>query len=80
MVFCDSEDLKWMPYVRTWVRDVCSDRLRDETQEYLINLFAKTVENGLRFVTKKCTQAIAQVTMIFIHQKYTVGSTQIEEI
>ena len=61
MVYCDSEELKWMPYVRTWISGVFGDVLRDETQQYLLNLFAKTVENGLRFVSKKCVQAIAQV-------------------
>jgi len=66
MVFCDSEELKWMPYVRTWMTDVCSNRLKQETQDYLMNLFAKTVENGLRFVSKKCVQAIAQVVIIII--------------
>jgi len=61
MVYCDSEELKWMPYVKTWMNDVCGDQLREETKEYLLNLFAKTVESGLRFVSKKCVQAIAQV-------------------
>jgi len=62
MVFCDSEELKWMPYVLTWMNDVVGEQLREETKEYLINLFAKTVENGLRFVNKKCVQAIPQVS------------------
>ena len=62
MVFCDSEDLKWLPYVKTWMNDVCADLLKEETKEYLLNLFQKTVENGLRFVNKKCIQAIAQVS------------------
>ena len=63
MVYCDSEELKWMPYVKTWMNDVCADLLREDTQEYLLNLFAKYVENGLRFVSKKCVQAIAQVSL-----------------
>ena len=61
MVYVDAEVLKWMPYVQTWLTDVCGDKLKDETKEYLLNLFAKFVENGLRFVSKKCTQAINQV-------------------
>jgi len=52
-----------MPYVKTWMNDVCADLLREDTQEYLLNLFAKYVENGLRFVSKKCVQAIAQVSL-----------------
>ena len=50
-----------MPYVKTWMNDVCGEVLREETQEYLLQLFERTVENGLRFVRKKCVQAIAQV-------------------
>jgi len=64
MVYCDSDELKWMPYVKTWMHDVCAEYLREETQEYLLNLFEKTVEYGLRFVSKKCVQAIAQVTQL----------------
>ena len=62
MVYCDAEELKWMPYVQTWMSDVIGDRLRDDTKEYLLGLFTKFVENGLRFVSKKCSQAIAQVS------------------
>ena len=61
MVYCDSEELKWMPYVRTWMRDVCGEHFKEETQQYLLNLFDKYVENGLRFVSKKCVQGIPQV-------------------
>ena len=64
MVYCDSEELKWMPYVKTWINDVCAEQLREETQEYLWNLFDRTVEHGLRFVSKKCVQAIAQVLLL----------------
>jgi len=63
MVYCDSEELKWMPYVKKWMADVCGPVMREETQEYLLNLFAKTVEAGLRFISKKCVQAIAQVSV-----------------
>ena len=44
--------------------DVCGAVLREETQDYLLQLFARTVEAGLRFVSKKCVQAIAQVSLL----------------
>ncbi|XP_069845209.1 dynein axonemal heavy chain 6 isoform X1 [Dipodomys merriami] len=60
MVFVDPEELKWMPYVKTWMKDI-SKNLNEETQEYILNLFQRYVEDGLHFVNKKCTQAIPQV-------------------
>ncbi|XP_006900461.1 PREDICTED: dynein heavy chain 6, axonemal [Elephantulus edwardii] len=62
MVFVDPEELKWMPYVRTWM-DGISKRLNEETQEYILNLFQRYVEDGLYFINKKCTQAIPQVNI-----------------
>ena len=61
MVYCDAEELKWLPYVKTWLSEVCGEKMRDDTKEFLFDLFERFVESGLRFVNKKCTQAIAQV-------------------
>lgn len=60
MVYIDAEELKWMPYVQTWMTEKCK-KLTEETREYLLSLFSKYVENGLRFIQKNCTQAIATV-------------------
>ncbi|KAI4587317.1 hypothetical protein MJG53_005104 [Ovis ammon polii x Ovis aries] len=60
MVFVDPEELKWMPYVKTWMRSV-SKKLSEETQEYILNLFQRYVDDGLNFINKKCHQAIPQV-------------------
>ncbi|XP_055452394.1 dynein axonemal heavy chain 6 [Psammomys obesus] len=60
MVFVDPEELKWMPYVKTWMNRI-SEKLNEETEEYLLNLFNRHVEEGLQFVNKKCSQAIPQV-------------------
>ncbi|XP_069482525.1 dynein axonemal heavy chain 6 [Ambystoma mexicanum] len=60
MVYIDSEELKWMPYVETWMAGLAKN-LNSDTKEYLLALFKRYVEDGLRFVTKKCTQAIPQV-------------------
>ena len=61
MVYCDPEELKWMPYVQTWIAQHCG-RLKQETREYIMEMFERYVEQGLVFVTKKCTQAMPQVT------------------
>ncbi|XP_030047949.1 dynein axonemal heavy chain 6 [Microcaecilia unicolor] len=60
MVYIDSEELKWMPFVQTWMTGL-STQLNDETKQYLLDLFTRYVEDGLKFVIKKCTQAISQV-------------------
>nr|XP_035128016.2 dynein axonemal heavy chain 6 isoform X3 [Callithrix jacchus] len=60
MVFVDPEELKWMPYVKTWMTGI-SEKLNEETQEYILNLFQRYVDEGLHFINKKCGQAIPQV-------------------
>lgn len=36
-------------------------QLSEETQEYILNLFQRYVDDGLNFINKKCHQAIPQV-------------------
>uniref|UniRef100_A0A8B7WIF1 Dynein heavy chain 6, axonemal n=1 Tax=Castor canadensis TaxID=51338 RepID=A0A8B7WIF1_CASCN len=60
MVFVDPEELKWMPYVKTWMTSI-SKKINEETQEYILNLFQRYVDEGLHFINKKCSQAIPQV-------------------
>ncbi|XP_032208513.1 dynein heavy chain 6, axonemal isoform X2 [Mustela erminea] len=60
MVFVDPEELKWMPFVKTWMKSI-SKKLNEETQEYILNLFQRYVDDGLHFINKKCGQAIPQV-------------------
>ncbi|KAI5628238.1 dynein heavy chain 6, axonemal isoform X2 [Silurus asotus] len=60
MVYIDPEELKWMPYVQTWLAGL-SDKVAEPVREYLIELFGRYVEKGLQFVIKHCIQAMAQV-------------------
>ncbi|XP_044299896.1 dynein axonemal heavy chain 6 isoform X2 [Varanus komodoensis] len=60
MVYIDPEELKWLPYVKTWMAGL-TDRLNEETRTYLFELFCRYVEDGLKYIHKKCSQAIAQV-------------------
>ncbi|XP_060043693.1 dynein axonemal heavy chain 6 [Erinaceus europaeus] len=62
MVFVDPEELRWMPYVQTWIKNI-SKKLNEETKEYILNLFQRYVDDGLTFVNKKCAQAIPQVNI-----------------
>lgn len=61
MVYVDPEELKWMPSVKTWLSKF-EDRISEETRDYVLGLFAKHVEAGLRFVSKKCVQSMKQVS------------------
>ncbi|MCJ8749245.1 hypothetical protein PDJAM_G00174240 [Pangasius djambal] len=60
MVYIDPEELKWMPYVQTWLTGL-SDKVTEPVRAYLMELFKNYVEKGLQFVSKRCIQAMAQV-------------------
>ncbi|XP_040003149.1 dynein heavy chain 6, axonemal [Xiphias gladius] len=60
MVYIDPDELKWMPYVQTWISGLGA-KLPDPVRTYLLELFEQYVERGLQFVLKYCTQVIRQV-------------------
>ena len=60
MVYIDTDDLKWFPFVQTWASENCG-KMREESKEYLLELFTKYIDNALTFVRKKCTVSMPQV-------------------
>ena len=66
MVYIDPAELGWRPYVKTWLAESCS-KLKMETREFVFNLFDLYIDQGLKFIMKKCTQAIAQVQYMYNH-------------
>ncbi|KAM9314768.1 dynein axonemal heavy chain 6 [Pholidichthys leucotaenia] len=60
MVYIDPDELKWMPYVQTWISGLGA-KFPDPVCTYLLELFEVYVEKGLQFVVKHCAQAIRQV-------------------
>ncbi|KAK0131808.1 Dynein heavy chain 6, axonemal [Merluccius polli] len=60
MVYIDPDELKWKPYVQTWLSGL-GDQLPETVRVYLLELFEQYVEKGLQFVWKCCAQAISQV-------------------
>ena len=62
MVYIDPAELGWRPYMNTWMTEK-GTRLKPETKEFLLELFDKYVDEGLKFVNKKCTQAIMQTDL-----------------
>lgn len=66
MVYVDSEDMKYMAYVNSWLKRV-QEKFPYVTEEvcgYIIGLFERAMDKGLNFVKKKCDFVIHQVEFI----------------
>lgn len=62
MVYIDPDELKWMPFVKTWMsRLPDSIGLTEEYRTYLLNLFDTHVDDCLYYLKKNCTFGIHQV-------------------
>ncbi|XP_054276499.1 dynein axonemal heavy chain 6-like [Macrosteles quadrilineatus] len=62
MVYVDPSQLKWLPYVTSWLQSVVERiPLLVEYAPFILELFSKYVENGFVFVKKHCVHPIAQV-------------------
>lgn len=61
MVYIDSTELGWKPYVKTWVAGKFHEKFGELYAEYLLDLFERYVNDGLTFIAKKCVQTMKQV-------------------
>ncbi|XP_044766447.1 dynein axonemal heavy chain 6 [Coccinella septempunctata] len=61
MVYIDPGQLKWMPYVLSWLNRLNDTLVAQEYKDQLRELFENLVEKCLIFVRKNCTSAIPQV-------------------
>ncbi|KAJ8943600.1 hypothetical protein NQ318_006602 [Aromia moschata] len=61
MVYVDSEEIKWLPYVKSWVARMKESIINSEMKQFLLSLFEYAVENGFLFVKKNCDYSIHQV-------------------
>ncbi|XP_076377925.1 dynein heavy chain at 16F [Megalopta genalis] len=61
MVYVDPAELKWMPYVKTWITTLSEALVKDEHRQFIIDLFAKYFEAGLVFCRMNCEFPISQV-------------------
>ncbi|XP_049813740.1 dynein axonemal heavy chain 6 [Schistocerca nitens] len=59
MVYIDPEELQYMPYVNTWLKNLGAP-MPPELKEYVKQLYEGYVDKGLTFVKKNCNHAIAQ--------------------
>ncbi|CAF3110570.1 unnamed protein product [Rotaria sp. Silwood2] len=60
MVYIDSNDIRWGPYVKTWSRKF-EEKFGELYTEYLLNLFNTHIDKGLTFIRKSCKEVIKQV-------------------
>lgn len=65
MVYVDSEELKWMPYVKSWIVKIGPAILNQEMKEFLMSLFELCVENGFIYIAKNCHYSIHQVSNFY---------------
>ncbi|KAF5272727.1 hypothetical protein FQA39_LY07754 [Lamprigera yunnana] len=61
MVYVDAEELKWFPYVRSWMNRLDETYLSLESKDYVIKLFEYAVEDGFSFIKRNCQHSIHQV-------------------
>ncbi|KAJ9576326.1 hypothetical protein L9F63_006826, partial [Diploptera punctata] len=60
MVYIDPDELKWLPYVKTWLAKLPVE-LPEGFCQYLEDLFSTYIEDGFIFIKKSCDEAIRQV-------------------
>lgn len=61
MVYVDSEEMRWMPYVKSWLANISTLILNQEMKEFVMSLFEFCVEDGFKFLAKNCSYSIHQV-------------------
>ena len=72
MVYIDSNELRWMPYVQTWAnKRLDNDVINEEMFHFLIDTFVTYVDDGLEFVRNNCKEGIHQVYKFFIAVLYS---------
>lgn len=65
MVYIDSNDLGWRPFMRTWLDGIDEKLLSQGLKDFLSDLFDAYVEDGLRFTHKNCKQVYKESSNIY---------------
>ncbi|XP_046489725.1 dynein axonemal heavy chain 6 [Neodiprion pinetum] len=61
MVYLDPSELRWLPYVKTWVSKLPWRIVNDDIKDQILELFTTYMDPGLAFFKKNCEHAIHQV-------------------
>lgn len=64
MVYIDAEELKWLPYVKSWAAKLPEKfpYIYPDILEFIISLFENYVESAFVHIKKNSEYAIHQVT------------------
>lgn len=66
MVYVDPTELKWLPYVKSWVNTLPEATIKEEYRLQIVELFETYFEEGLVFCHRNCVCPIGQVDN-FVH-------------
>lgn len=53
MVYVDPDELKWLPYVKTWLQLFDENILIPEMKDFVLSLFEAFVEDGFVFLKRR---------------------------
>lgn len=69
MVYIDPGELGWRPYVKTWLATNMAERVKEETRNFILDLFDAYVEDGLR-----CPQRLFSEIVLLLFSRNRVQS------
>jgi dynein heavy chain len=61
MVYMDPDELKWLPYVKTWTQKLPRNIVSEDSCKIIIELFETYFESTLIFFKTHCDYAMKQV-------------------
>lgn len=62
MVYVDSDELGWLPSVKTWAQSLIKQNMiPEQCYDILIDTFVSFVDNGFDFLKRNCAEGIHQV-------------------
>ena len=61
VVFMTPDDIRWQPFTRTWFVRELPPNMTSAVKDFLLELFLASVDDGLAFMRKNCTEPIATV-------------------
>ncbi|XP_065162410.1 dynein axonemal heavy chain 6 isoform X2 [Atheta coriaria] len=85
MVYIDPDELKWLPFVKSWLQRQDENTLSQEYKDFILELFIHAVEGGFIYIRKSCDYAIHQVdiskvSMVCALMKGIIENTKMDRI
>ncbi|CAH1104335.1 unnamed protein product, partial [Psylliodes chrysocephalus] len=61
MVYVDTEEIRWFPYVKSWMASIPDTLINPEMKEFILGLFNNYVDKGLKYLKRHGHASIHQV-------------------